>query len=167
MKGLRAVVLPVWSCSRWGLPSQSGHPVCWCALTAPFHPYRAPQAARGGLLSVALSLASRPVGVTHHRVLRSPDFPPARFKAPAAVWSTASWSYCSRRRPCRSASKSRVEIAERFNGGYRRSRPVNVSPSGRAADFERSLRSRSSALLDRLTDFDISLAQDAKARVAQ
>jgi hypothetical protein len=30
---------------------------------------------RGGLLSVALSLASRPVGVTHHRVLRSPDFP--------------------------------------------------------------------------------------------
>jgi hypothetical protein len=31
----------------------------------------------GGLLSVALSLALRPVGVTHHRVLRSPDFPPA------------------------------------------------------------------------------------------
>ena len=34
---------------------------------------------RGGLLSVALSLASRPVGVTHHRVLRSPDFPPVGF----------------------------------------------------------------------------------------
>ena len=33
------------------------------------------EARRGGLLSVALSLASRPVGVTHHRVLRSPDFP--------------------------------------------------------------------------------------------
>jgi hypothetical protein len=32
---------------------------------------------RGGLLSVALSLASRPVGVTHHHALRSPDFPPA------------------------------------------------------------------------------------------
>jgi hypothetical protein len=32
----------------------------------------------GGLLSVALSLASRPVGVTHHCVLWSPDFPPAR-----------------------------------------------------------------------------------------
>ena len=31
----------------------------------------------GGLLSVALSLTSRPVGVTHHRALRSPDFPPA------------------------------------------------------------------------------------------
>jgi len=32
----------------------------------------------GGLLSVALSLALRPVGVTHHRVLRSPDFPPGQ-----------------------------------------------------------------------------------------
>lgn len=31
---------------------------------------------RGGLLSVALSLAFRPVGVTHHRVLWCPDFPP-------------------------------------------------------------------------------------------
>ena len=31
----------------------------------------------GGLLSVALSLASRPVGVTHHRARWSPDFPPA------------------------------------------------------------------------------------------
>jgi hypothetical protein len=30
----------------------------------------------GGLLSVALSLASRPVGVTHHPVLWCPDFPP-------------------------------------------------------------------------------------------
>jgi hypothetical protein len=31
----------------------------------------------GGLLSVALSLALRLVGVTHHPVLRRPDFPPA------------------------------------------------------------------------------------------
>ena len=32
----------------------------------------------GGLFSVALSLTLRPVGVTHHRALRSPDFPPVR-----------------------------------------------------------------------------------------
>jgi hypothetical protein len=31
----------------------------------------------GGLLSVALSLTSRPVGVTDHSVLRCPDFPPS------------------------------------------------------------------------------------------
>jgi hypothetical protein len=30
---------PVRPCSRWGLPSHPGHPGCWCALTAPFHPY--------------------------------------------------------------------------------------------------------------------------------
>ena len=39
----------------------------------------------GGLFSVALSLSLRTVGVTHHRVLWSPDFPPrdALRKAPA------------------------------------------------------------------------------------
>ena len=26
-------------CSRWGLPSHESHLPCWCALTAPFHPY--------------------------------------------------------------------------------------------------------------------------------
>jgi len=35
-----------------------------------------PTNADGGLFSVALSLAFRPVGVTHHRTLWSPDFPP-------------------------------------------------------------------------------------------
>ena len=39
------VVLPtenmpsVGSCSGWGLPSQANRSACWCALTAPFHPY--------------------------------------------------------------------------------------------------------------------------------
>jgi hypothetical protein len=31
---------PIWSCSRWGLPSHSVLPRVRCALTAPFHPYR-------------------------------------------------------------------------------------------------------------------------------
>ena len=34
--------------------------------------------ARGGLFSVALSVGSRPPGVTWHPALRSPDFPPPR-----------------------------------------------------------------------------------------
>ena len=33
---------PIWSCTGWGLPSFPGHPRNWCALTAPFHPYPAP-----------------------------------------------------------------------------------------------------------------------------
>jgi len=32
---------PIWSCSRWGLPSRSVLPPARCALTAPFHPYPA------------------------------------------------------------------------------------------------------------------------------
>lgn len=39
----------------------------------------------GGLLSVALSLTSRPVGVTNHPVLRCPDFPPQRSLRSAAT----------------------------------------------------------------------------------
>jgi len=39
---------PIWSCTGWGLPSFPGHPGNWCALTAPFHPYRASsRSARG------------------------------------------------------------------------------------------------------------------------
>ena len=54
-------------------PERSHGPLFW--LTAES---RRPTAALGGLLSVALSLISRPVGVTHRPVLRRPDFPPVR-----------------------------------------------------------------------------------------
>ena len=49
-----------------------------CALTAPFHPYRA-EARR--YVSVALSVGSRRPGVTWHPARRSPDFPPFRGRA--------------------------------------------------------------------------------------
>ena len=52
--------IPIWSCSGRGLPSPRLLPTARCALTAPFHPYL--QA--GGFLSVALSVGSRPPGVT-------------------------------------------------------------------------------------------------------
>ena len=67
---------PIWSCSGWGLPSRSVLPPARCALTAPFHPYQFP----GGIFSVALSVGSRPPGITWHPALWSPDFPP-RFAA--------------------------------------------------------------------------------------
>ncbi len=38
---------PIWSCTGWGLPSFPGHPGNWCALTAPFHPYPAPNRTAG------------------------------------------------------------------------------------------------------------------------
>src|SRR5262249_4905161 len=39
----------------------------------------------GGLLSVALSLTSRPVDVIHRPVLRCADFPPIHFREPAII----------------------------------------------------------------------------------
>jgi len=74
---------------RVGFAKPAESPRLRCALTAPFHPYliRGPRqtqaAAIGGVFSVALSLASRPVGVTDHPVLRSPDFPPAASRSRA------------------------------------------------------------------------------------
>ncbi len=65
---------PIWSCSGWGFPCRGRLPVARCALTAPFHPYLSPKAI-GGMFSVALSVGSRPPGVTWHLVLWSPDFP--------------------------------------------------------------------------------------------
>ena len=77
------VRFPIWPCSLRGLPSCSSHPEHWCALTAPFHPYRnqlgalRPFAARGsgGIFSVALSFPSPGLGVTQRNALWSPDFP--------------------------------------------------------------------------------------------
>jgi hypothetical protein len=70
--------LPIWPCSRWGLPNRS----C-CQQRGELLPHRFTLActpltgAIGGLLSVALSvniLRCRP-GVTWQRALWSPDFP--------------------------------------------------------------------------------------------
>src|SRR5882672_12371781 len=79
------------SCSRWGLPSRSRRRDRWCALTAPFHPcplhvFRRPA---GGLLSVALSVGSRPLGVTQHLALWSSDFPRATASATAIAEASA------------------------------------------------------------------------------
>jgi len=37
---------PIWSCSRWGLPSSCRHRQDWWALTSPFHPYQAKRTVR-------------------------------------------------------------------------------------------------------------------------
>ena len=71
---------PIWPCSGRGLPSQGCCQSLRCALTAPFHPCRRHRLVAmrgGGLLSAALSVGSRPPGVTWRPVLWSPDFPHA------------------------------------------------------------------------------------------
>jgi len=67
-------------------------PPARCALTAPFHPYLAFSGSRrkrnGGIFSVALSVGSRPPGVTWHPALWSPDFPPSPRAGRATVRPT-------------------------------------------------------------------------------
>src|SRR5271156_2024593 len=76
------MLLPYLALLQVGFTMPSLLPSPRCALTAPFHPYRPPSAYAavdlGGLLSVALSVGSRPPGVTWHPIRRSPDFPPSR-----------------------------------------------------------------------------------------
>ena len=81
---------PIWSCSGWGLPCRRVLPPTRCALTAPFQPYRPPERGLGGVFSVALSVGSRPPGVTWHPALWSPDFPlhPGKTGSTAIAWPT-------------------------------------------------------------------------------
>jgi len=71
--------VPIWPCSRWGLPCRSvaGLAVRSYRTVSPLPvPWHSEECwAIGGLLSVALSVGSRRPGVTWHRALWSPDFP--------------------------------------------------------------------------------------------
>ncbi|QNM62839.1 hypothetical protein XHV734_4130 [Xanthomonas hortorum pv. vitians] len=66
--------IPIWSCSRWGLPCRS---VTGLAVRSyrTISPLPAPRKERRRYLSVALSVGLRRPGVTWHLALWSPDFP--------------------------------------------------------------------------------------------
>ncbi len=66
--------IPIWSCSRWGLPCRS---VARLAVRSyrTISPLPAPRKERRRYLSVALSVGLRRPGVTWHLALWSPDFP--------------------------------------------------------------------------------------------
>ena len=70
--------LPIWPCSRWGLPSHNCYQSCGELLPHHFTLTCVPETDTiGGLLSVALSVDAfrhRP-GITWQRALWSPDFP--------------------------------------------------------------------------------------------
>jgi hypothetical protein len=73
--GLRRL-LPYLALLQAGFAVPSPLPSTRCALTAPFQPCRRACARLGGVFSVALSVGSRPPGVTWRRAMWSPDFPP-------------------------------------------------------------------------------------------
>ena len=77
---------PIWPCSRRGLPCHRCYHLRGALL--PHHFTLTCACARRRYLSVALSVGSRPPGVTWHRVRRSPDFPLHLVRNTAIVWPT-------------------------------------------------------------------------------
>ena len=69
---------PIWSCSGRGLPCRFRCRKCGALLPHHFTLTQGARSSVGGIFSVALSVGSRPPGVTWRPVLRSPDFPPFR-----------------------------------------------------------------------------------------
>jgi len=69
--GNGSCAVPIWSCSRWGLPCRSR-----CRDRGALLPHRftlaSPRKEIGGLFSVALSLGSPPADVIRHRVSVEP-----------------------------------------------------------------------------------------------
>src|SRR5205807_4821646 len=88
------VSLLTWPCSDWGLPCHGRYRHVRWALTPPFHPY---PWIPGGLISVALSVASRRPGVTWQSALWSSDFPrhatPTSAPRPSRPTATQHLSY--------------------------------------------------------------------------
>jgi hypothetical protein len=66
---------PIWSCSRWGLPCHACYQPRGALLPHHFTLTCTARKQPGGIFSVALSMGSRPPGVTWRPVRRSPDFP--------------------------------------------------------------------------------------------
>ena len=103
-----------------------------CALTAPFHPYLVSSRTytahtarvRGGLFSVALSVGSRPPGVTWHPALWSPDFPPPRIETATARSTPAPHSVTCEHRVSRPRGRSRGQ-----SRGRRRASLVSPAPA--------------------------------------
>ena len=137
---------PIRPCTGWGFPSRPGHPDRWCALTAPFHPCRAPEGT-GGLFSVALSVRSPSLDVIQHPARRCPDFPPAPrgagdHLAPSGAISQRAGSLCIVQRPpppCRAGAWAFSRRAwSRWAAGARVRRPHTPLDrvAGRCAGLE-------------------------------
>jgi hypothetical protein len=83
----RRTIPPIWSCSRWGLPSRPvTRPLVSSYLT--ISPLPGCIGGAGRYVSVALSLRSPSLAVSQHPALRSSDFPRALPPAIACLTHT-------------------------------------------------------------------------------
>ena len=122
--------LPYLVLLRVGFTKPSMLPSMRCALTAPFHPYhrRITKLRRGGIFSVALSVGSRPPGVTWHPALWSPDFPPQPKRHTATVWPAPQRLSLGLRRSCRKRLCQSSQHISAASGRQRSGQPLRGAP---------------------------------------
>ena len=101
-------ISPAWPCSGWGLPSRTGHPARWCALTAPFHPYLC-RLRPSAVCSLWHFPSGRPDSLREHPALGAPTFldalaprPPSRLTVRSSL--QAGGPGTPRERPARRAT---------------------------------------------------------------
>ena len=126
-----AARFPIWSCSRWGLPCRRVLPPTRCALTAPFHPCRRPEGRVGGVLSVALSVGSRPPGVTWHRALGARTFLHTLIACSGCLADSGAHDR-------RFTRATQIRLAGRGGGAMRPARLVSGQADRRYCDSRRS-----------------------------
>jgi hypothetical protein len=127
-------VLPYLALLPAGFALPSPLPSTRCALTAPFQPYRHACARLGGIFSVALSVGSRPPGVTWRRAMRSPDFPPHSCEySDCLADSRAQHSALGPAPQAESGGVSFVSFKARAYASARRT-PVNPAAAAAAAE---------------------------------
>ena len=126
--------LPIWPCSRWGLPCRS---VAGLAVRSyrTISPLPSRSRGLGRYLSVALSVGSRRPGVTWHRALRSPDFPRRPRRDDATVWPALPGRIVAR------ASRRRMP-GRRSGHAAKRRRPPREGPRMPLRTCQRTGRAR-------------------------
>ena len=98
-----SAAIPIWSCSRWGLPCRRRCRKRGALLP---HPFTLAMTGHGGLLSVALSLGSPPPGVTRHRVSVEPGLSSMiSHRGRPAVWHRRTGRPCTARRQAERLSR--------------------------------------------------------------
>ncbi len=141
--------IPIWSCSRWGLPCRS---VARLAVRSyrTISPLPAFRGRRRRYLSVALSVGLRRPGVTWHPALWSPDFPRHPRKDDATVWPAPPTRILAYARPSCPADRGERRVRScmaRIYRPYPRTIPrptVNVAPAQVPQDGLHNSRRRSS-----------------------
>ena len=100
-----ARVVPIRSCSRWGLPCQSRCRACGGLL---HHLFTLTPARRGGSISVALSLRSPSPGVTRHRVFVEPGLSSRTGFRPLSARSSDRLAWSRVACPCRKVKRRAI-----------------------------------------------------------